>query len=339
MKKALRSLLALLLCLLLSLSAASCSDSGSDRDQTDPTDLNEPTAAPTELPTSALSDTENNNRYPGEWIDKSAANHYDQDVLNDIVITAIYSDCFLAEYIVPLPYEMKINGVLSAEWCVGDHVSVTCENCYKYSGASSRNRFEGDMVSIKASSFELEPGVAYKPIIYLYPEEKTSVSVKLNLRGELLCSYPLYESGWQVTAYPDGTLTDNSTMSYNYLFWEGKLDTEYDLSQGFCVKGSDTAAFLNKALEQLGLNRREANEFIVFWLEHMEKNPYNIITFQTDAYTDAAQLSVTPQPDTVIRVFMAYRPASAFVEIPAQQLSAPERTGFTVVEWGGTELR
>lgn len=56
------------------------------------------------------------------------------------------------------------------------------------------------------------------------------------------------------------------------------------------------------ALEQLGLTRREANEFIVYWLPHMEQNPYNIISFQTDAYTNAAELKVSPEPDTLIRV-------------------------------------
>ena len=62
------------------------------------------------------------------------------------------------------------------------------------------------------------------------------------------------------------------------------------MSNGFCVKGKDTAVFLEGALEQLGLTRREANEFIVYWLPQMEQNPYNIISFQTDAYTNAAEL-------------------------------------------------
>ena len=49
-------------------------------------------------------------------------------------------------------------------------------------------------------------------------------------------------------------------------------ERQYDLSKGFCVKGEDTAAFLEGALEQLGLTRREANEFIVYWLPLMEQN-------------------------------------------------------------------
>ncbi len=38
----------------------------------------------------------------------------------------------------------------------------------------------------------------------------------------------------------------------------------------------------------------------------------------------------------VIRVFMTYYASDSAVELPAQELTAPERSGFTVVEWGGS---
>lgn len=157
--------------------------------------------------------------------------------------------------------------------------------------------------------------------------------------GNLVCTYPAYKDGWTVTAAPDGTLTDANGQTYNYLYWEGESYAQYDLSKGFCVKGEDTAAFLEGALEQLGLTRREANEFIVYWLPLMEQNLYNIISFQTDIYTDNAKLMVDPAPDTLIRVFMAWQSADEYVELEKQDLTAPDRTGFTVVEWGGTEIK
>ena len=67
----------------------------------------------------------------------------------------------------------------------------------------------------------------------------------------------------------------------------------------------------------------------------MQNNPYNVITFQTDAYTNAAPLEINPAPDTLIRVFMTYTPSETYVTIKPQDLSAPMREGFTVVEWGG----
>lgn len=178
-----------------------------------------------------------------------------------------------------------------------------------------------------------------KPVIYLYPKEETELSVKLDYSGWLSCTYPEYNGQWQITAKPDGTLTDKNGMEYNYLYWEGVTDTEYDFSEGFCIKGEDTAEFLEKALANLGLNRREANEFIVYWLPKMQSNEYNIISFQTDVYTDNAKLEIIPEPDTLIRVFMAYKPSDVCIDITEQKLTSPDREGFTVVEWGGTEIK
>jgi len=110
------------------------------------------------------------------------------------------------------------------------------------------------------------------------------------------------------------------------------------MRKGFCVKGEDTAAFLEDALEKLGLNRKKANEFIVYWLPLMEQNPYNIISFQTDIYTDTAELQIDPAPDTMIRVFMTFKASDYMIRLLPQKLTALERSGFTVVEWGGTEL-
>ena len=177
-----------------------------------------------------------------------------------------------------------------------------------------------------------------KPVIYLYPEAETEVSVTLDYSGELTCTYPTYDGGWTVTAQPDGTLTDASKQTYSYLYWEGVDHLVYDFSQGFCVPGEDTAVFLEGALSQLGLTRREANEFIVYWLPRMERNHYNLITFQGSTYTDHAVLHVTPEPDSVLRVFMAWKPLQNAIDISAQELPAFDRDGFTVVEWGGVEI-
>ena len=177
-----------------------------------------------------------------------------------------------------------------------------------------------------------------KPVIYLYPEEEQEVTVRLLYDGELTCTYPAYGDGWQVTAFPDGRLRDADGKYYNYLYWEGISEIGFDFSEGFCVAGEDTAAFLEDALAKLGLTSREANEFIVYWLPEMQKNPYNLISFQTDAYTNHAELLIDPSPDTLIRVFMAWKPLEKKVEIPEQNLTAPERKGFVVVEWGGAEV-
>ena len=183
------------------------------------------------------------------------------------------------------------------------------------------------------------PSTPEKPVIYLYPETETEITVQLDYSGELTCTYPTYIDGWKVTAAPDGTLTDEKGQTYNYLYWEGEGAEQYDFSQGFCVAGADTVAFLEDALAQLGLTRKEVNEFIVYWLPQMEQNPYNLIAFQQETYTEAAKLTVTPTPDSILRVFMAWKPLEKPVDIPDQTLPIFERRGFTVVEWGGAEVQ
>lgn len=178
-----------------------------------------------------------------------------------------------------------------------------------------------------------------KPVIYLYPEQVQEVYVQLELDGEFTCTYPEYDNGWKVKAYPDGTLRDQDTgKEYNYLFWEGTSGTEYDLSRGFVVEGKDTAGFLEEKLAYLGLNEKERNEFIVYWLPRMEDNKYNLITFQGEDYTEHAKLKISPEPDSILRVFMVYKPLDKAIDIPEQELEPFEREGFTVIEWGGAEM-
>ena len=179
-----------------------------------------------------------------------------------------------------------------------------------------------------------------KPVIYLYPETTTEVNVKLDYAGKLTCTYPKYQNGWNVIARPDGTLKDVKTgKEYSYLFWEGESKIKYDLSKGYVVKGKDTAEFLQEKLAQIGLLPKEYNEFIVYWLPEMEDNPYNLITFQNEVYTNSAVLTVNPKPDSVLRVFMAYKALKKSIEIEEPQITPFERKGFAAVEWGGTEVK
>ena len=195
-----------------------------------------------------------------------------------------------------------------------------------------------DVVATSCCNDESDYIPDYKPVIYLYPEDTTNVTVVLNYDGDLTVTYPTYIDAWNVTATPDGTLTDLSGRKYYCLFWEGMRQNTYDFSKGFVVPGHKTAEFLEQSLEKLGLSEREANEFIIYWLPKMCSNAYNLISFQAEAYTDHARLEITPAPDTVIRVFMAWKGMEAPVDIEPQELSAPKRNGFTVIEWGGSQI-
>ena len=183
-----------------------------------------------------------------------------------------------------------------------------------------------------------------KPVIYLYPEQETKVNVQLTFNGTLTSTYPtLPPEGWTVTAQPDGTLTDEEGRSYRYLFWEGVANVDWKQDSGFLVKAEDAREFLEQSLTQLGLNELEQNDFITYWLPKLEKNGESFVTFAAEQYTDNAVLTVTPQPDSVLRVQMLISKVddsnrAAFQKLPEQELPRFEREGFVLVEWGGTDL-
>ena len=219
------------------------------------------------------------------------------------------------------------------EFCVGDEIGVVFSKLERPVDESKYMRiYVDDIYTLAAPE---------KPIIYLYPETPTQCSVKLTLKGELTCTYPNHgATGWNnFTAYPDGTLIFPDGKEYYALYWEGIQAGQWDFSKGFCVPGEDTAKFLEWALAEQGLTRREANEFIVYWLPLMQDNPYNVISFQTTAYTDGAVLDIQPAPDAMLRVFMAYYPTDNEVEIQPQAFEEFIREGFTVVEWGGSQVK
>ena len=236
----------------------------------------------------------------------------------------------------------KTDGIAESFYFNGD-TEVRAEGCVKMEKPKDLELTEPAEAWYKPEKLTVltnyvAPSTTAKPVIYLYPEQETEVNVRLDFAGDLTCTYPAYGNGWTVTAAPDGTLTDAAGKIYSYLFWEGENGWDPDFSRGFCVPGAATAAFLEDALPKLGLNPAEANEFIVYWLPRMQNNPWNLISFQQEAYTDAAKLDVSPNPDTVIRVFMAWQKLDAPVSVEPQILEAPARTGFTVVEWGGREV-
>lgn len=194
----------------------------------------------------------------------------------------------------------------------------------------------GDMIEVIYQAEEMD-GMA-KPVIYLYPETEMLVNVQVDLIGKITHSYPKYPAGgWNVKAQPDGTLYDENGKEFYALFWEGVSPQEFSYSNGFVIKGSETEKFLESSLEIIGLTRREANEFIMFWLPQMENNAYNLIHFSTDEYEEIAQLKITPKPESILRIMMVWSPLDQVIEIPQQNLYdlKVDRKGFTVVEWGG----
>ena len=238
-------------------------------------------------------------------------------------------------------YRVKIDQPLPKEFSCTD---LNLEITYLLSDLSISE--DGEMyviantMSVRETPTWYDPNVTYdKPVIYLYPEVTTEVDVRVNFKGEFTVTIPEYRDGWTVTAHPDGTLIEEDGETYSYLFWEGIPEASVlTFTEGFCVRGEDTAEFLWDILPLLGLNAAESADFIEFWLPRMQNNAYNVIRFNDPAYMEMATMDIFPAPDTVIRVFMSYTASETYVELPTQEIVTPSRDGFAVVEWGGCEI-
>lgn len=181
--------------------------------------------------------------------------------------------------------------------------------------------------------------VVEKPVIYLYPEDERNVSVNIFLKDALaqdtLITYPEIDDGWDVIAYPNGSIVSHGE-EYSYLFWEAQSNIEWDFSKGFVVQGENSLSFLENILPRMGLKPKEYHDFIVYWYPLMSKNKYNLVSFQTDVYEEHFILDIRPQPDSILRVFMVVKKIDAPIQIDPQEFKEFERKGFTVIEWGGS---
>ena len=146
---------------------------------------------------------------------------------------------------------------------------------------------------------------------------------------------------WNVSVDSNGNIYDYKTKrNYYALYWEGKGNDNVSFDEGFVVKGEDTTKFLEEKLEILGLNEKEINEFIIYWLPQMENNKYNIIRFKTkEEIENYMPLEISKKPDTLIRVYMDFKPLNKKISVKMQKLEKVNRKGFTIVEWGGSIIK
>ncbi|MFH1822937.1 MAG: hypothetical protein ABH830_04520, partial [Patescibacteria group bacterium] len=137
----------------------------------------------------------------------------------------------------------------------------------------------GNFIEFRNTEFQPQAECG-KPVIYLYPEAEIDVQVYVSPSGGFTKTEPAYNNGWKVRANPDSEIYNYSDKNiYPYLFWEGyALDYERP-EQGFVVKKENIKEFLEAKLLQLGLIKKEYDEFIEFWLPKMQEKNYYFITF------------------------------------------------------------
>ena len=179
-------------------------------------------------------------------------------------------------------------------------------------------------------------GIA-KPILYLYPEKTTKVTVSFEHPEFLETTYPKYIDKWEITAKKNGDLTDQDGKYYYGLYWDEAKTHTVDFHEGYYVTKDNAIHFLEQKLSYIGLNDRERNEFIMYWLPILEKNEKSLVYFElTEERESYNKILITPKPDSLLRIVIHVKKVDHEVDISKQKLTKFQRKGFVAVEWGGT---
>lgn len=201
------------------------------------------------------------------------------------------------------------------------------------------------------SKFDVERNWYYpmcKPAIYLYPKERTEVSVRLAPKGPLTFTLPFYpDEGWNVIANPDGKI-EYKNSSYPYLYYEADIPDNLlmnNTDEGFIQPYDNLENFLNVLLPKLGLNESESLEFKKYWLKVLPKsNYYSIKIVPKKVLDDISPLIIEPNPDNIIRVILYFESLEKKIDLNPPVITDFKRSGFiqhqrgagfTVIEWGG----
>jgi len=174
--------------------------------------------------------------------------------------------------------------------------------------------------------------VIKKPAVYLYPTEKLNITVKVVINGSIINSKPKYNEGWDVMGEPNGII--NGT--YDYLFYEARLNKLLLPSEGWIVKYENLNNWFKVYLSKLGLNSKEITQFKDYWLKELPKAKYYEIKLLDDTFLkENMDLQIYPKPTTLIRRNLYFKPHNSTITLQEPYIVSPERKGFTVVEWGG----
>ncbi len=205
------------------------------------------------------------------------------------------------------------------------------------------------------------PGGCGKPVVYLYPQKTTKISLKFTKQMDLDVAIPSYRNGWNVIAEPNGVLHNqvpencsniNSahfgseyaaqaclTNSYPYIYWAGQSSNKYPkVNGGWVVAQDNLASFMNDKLDSVGFTKTERSDMLSYWLPKMlEKDStyYRISFLNTQQLNELFPMVVSPRPESLYRIFLDWQPLNAPESISPQNLPKIQRNGFFMLEWGG----
>lgn len=187
-----------------------------------------------------------------------------------------------------------------------------------------------------------------KPVIYCYSEKHQDVEIEIFPTGNLTFTYPKYEDGWSLSVEGNEIEDRKTGQKYPYLFWEGEMEglqffTHNEQLLGWVIKTDTVISFLENQLTLLGLNQTEQTDFITFWGPVLQKEKYAFVQFLVDdEYDLISTMNINPKPESLRRVYLlttSVQQEGPGLPVVPQEFTFFERKGFTVVEWGGSEIK
>jgi hypothetical protein len=178
--------------------------------------------------------------------------------------------------------------------------------------------------------------VLMKPNIYLYPTERSQISINLSfpLGGKIITSIPAYGNGWIVDVDTAGIINNN----YEYLFYESKQPDVWQLNRGWVIKRSDLETFFKDNMLKYGFYGREIKDFLDYWIPRLiEFEYYEIYPQESNIIEKAVKLEISKTPENVLRLFYLIKgvnsDSNGKIILPGDNVKFI-RKGFCATEWG-----
>jgi hypothetical protein len=177
-----------------------------------------------------------------------------------------------------------------------------------------------------------------KPAIYLYPERKSEINVSIFPQGKMLLTIPPYpKTGWDVVAEPNGDIY-HLNKRFDYLYYEASIPDQLieKPKQGYVISYDERKVFLRHLVTELGLNEKETEQFVEYWVPILPKSPYYFIgVLPVTNLNELAPLLITPKPDNLIRISLYFEALEKKITVDPPTILPISREGYTAVEWGG----
>ncbi|CAH6418491.1 Hypothetical protein POVN_LOCUS208, partial [uncultured virus] len=190
-----------------------------------------------------------------------------------------------------------------------------------------------------------------KPVLYLYSDTPLAVHVEVALQGKAHFGsvYPRFDTATPQQGQWNVRLRDGHMKCQRqipYLYWDTKANNASTMQS--LVRGPasrvlakvDVEARTRDAIQRAGLQGKEMDDFLLYWLPRLTAFAAVRVCFLThkEVHTHLERVTITPTPVASLLVFMLFEPTNdALSWDGALPVPTPEKRagGLVAVEWGG----